>query len=221
MSSILPDSFSRSILLASLSDLSTPHFLAPVISCAASATRTRLLIIFISPIFANVSHTEKWDEVQRLLTFVYVQATKVAQDMGKALMEVDVIFKGRTEDLSDNLGDEADVMFCIEGGASSTNHIDVRSEISPVDGVSTNIPPWFSRLQRVYLKPGSLSSKENLPQSHHSKLPSLFPVVALGGTFDHLHAGHKILLSMGAWITSEKIIVGVTGRSATLLLLLI
>ncbi|EIW84947.1 Nucleotidylyl transferase [Coniophora puteana RWD-64-598 SS2] len=39
---------------------------------------------------------------------------------------------------------------------------------------------------------------------------STLPVVALGGTFDHLHAGHKILLSMAAWIASEKVIVGVT-----------
>ncbi|KIJ26454.1 hypothetical protein M422DRAFT_272498 [Sphaerobolus stellatus SS14] len=39
---------------------------------------------------------------------------------------------------------------------------------------------------------------------------SIFPVVALGGTFDHLHPGHKILLSMSAWITEKKIIVGVT-----------
>lgn len=43
--------------------------------------------------------------------------------------------------------------------------------------------------------------------------PPFYPVVALGGTFDHLHAGHKILLSMGAWITSEKLIVGVTGAA--------
>jgi pantetheine-phosphate adenylyltransferase len=45
--------------------------------------------------------------------------------------------------------------------------------------------------------------------------PPFYPVVALGGTFDHLHPGHKILLSMGAWIASEKLIVGVT--SSTLL----
>ena len=42
--------------------------------------------------------------------------------------------------------------------------------------------------------------------------PPLYPVVALGGTFDHLHAGHKILLSMGAWIAKEKLIIGVTGK---------
>jgi pantetheine-phosphate adenylyltransferase len=39
----------------------------------------------------------------------------------------------------------------------------------------------------------------------------MYPVTAMGGTFDHLHAGHKILLSMSAWITSEKLIVGMTG----------
>jgi pantetheine-phosphate adenylyltransferase len=39
-------------------------------------------------------------------------------------------------------------------------------------------------------------------------------VVALGGTFDHLHAGHKILLSLGAWIAKRKLIVGVTGTSS-------
>lgn len=44
-------------------------------------------------------------------------------------------------------------------------------------------------------------------------VPALYPVVALGGTFDHLHAGHKILLSMGAWIARRKLIVGITGAS--------
>ncbi|KAG5356065.1 Phosphopantetheine adenylyltransferase [Yarrowia sp. B02] len=38
-----------------------------------------------------------------------------------------------------------------------------------------------------------------------------YPVVALGGTFDHLHAGHKILLTLAAWLTRDKLIVGITG----------
>lgn len=38
-----------------------------------------------------------------------------------------------------------------------------------------------------------------------------FSVVALGGTFDHLHAGHKILLTLAAWLTRDKLIVGITG----------
>ena len=51
------------------------------------------------------------------------------------------------------------------------------------------------------------------PRPVDPSVPPLYPVVALGGTFDHLHAGHKILLSMGAWIAQEKLIVGITGMS--------
>ena len=48
---------------------------------------------------------------------------------------------------------------------------------------------------------------------HDPHMKSLYPVVALGGTFDHLHSGHKILLTMAASITSRELIVGVTGPS--------
>lgn len=39
---------------------------------------------------------------------------------------------------------------------------------------------------------------------------SCYSVVALGGTFDHLHVGHKILLTMASLIADREIIVGVT-----------
>ncbi|KAL3233382.1 hypothetical protein RNJ44_03422 [Nakaseomyces bracarensis] len=39
-----------------------------------------------------------------------------------------------------------------------------------------------------------------------------FEVTALGGTFDHLHDGHKILLSVAAFLTSKRLIVGVTDQ---------
>ncbi|KAI9145129.1 hypothetical protein BKA69DRAFT_1154292 [Paraphysoderma sedebokerense] len=37
--------------------------------------------------------------------------------------------------------------------------------------------------------------------------------VALGGTFDHLHAGHKILLTMAAWISDYKLLCGIVAPS--------
>ncbi|KAI5474776.1 N-glycosylase/DNA lyase [Pseudohyphozyma bogoriensis] len=49
---------------------------------------------------------------------------------------------------------------------------------------------------------GKEEGKEGLRGCHE--------VVALGGTFDHLHAGHKILLSLSAFLATKKIIVGVT-----------
>ncbi|KAI3635139.1 hypothetical protein MIR68_006705 [Amoeboaphelidium protococcarum] len=37
--------------------------------------------------------------------------------------------------------------------------------------------------------------------------------VALGGTFDHLHAGHHILLSMACWLSDEQVTVGISDES--------
>ncbi|KAH3671660.1 hypothetical protein OGAPHI_000365 [Ogataea philodendri] len=38
-----------------------------------------------------------------------------------------------------------------------------------------------------------------------------YEVCAVGGTFDHLHSGHKILLTAAVFLTKTKLIVGVTG----------
>ncbi|GAA5910056.1 hypothetical protein JCM8208_000941 [Rhodotorula glutinis] len=43
-----------------------------------------------------------------------------------------------------------------------------------------------------------------------TKFPPTYPVVALGGTFDHLHAGHKILLTMAASLCTSRLVVGVS-----------
>jgi len=37
--------------------------------------------------------------------------------------------------------------------------------------------------------------------------------VVLGGSFDHLHTGHRMLLTIAAWIATEQINLGLTGRT--------
>ncbi|GAA5859342.1 hypothetical protein JCM1840_004571 [Sporobolomyces johnsonii] len=46
--------------------------------------------------------------------------------------------------------------------------------------------------------------------AHQAEGNRIYKVSAMGGTFDHLHAGHKILLTMACAITSHKLIVGVS-----------
>jgi pantetheine-phosphate adenylyltransferase len=59
-------------------------------------------------------------------------------------------------------------------------------------------------LENPKIGPSKLTKRED-------NMRKAYPVTALGGTFDYLHPGHKILLSMAAWITTSKLIVGVTG----------
>jgi phosphopantetheine adenylyltransferase len=63
----------------------------------------------------------------------------------------------------------------------------------------------------------------NVATSHHSlplemskaHVSHHFEKVAVGGTWDHLHAGHKILLTMTAFISRHEVVCGVTGKHVT------
>lgn len=134
----------NAILFATINALDTPPYaLGPVIANAARATHKRLIIVLLSRLFNTgkrarsrspaarrkssssadaieadsvLWRVDSWDDVQRLLTYVYVQATKVAQDMGKVLLDVDVLLRGFDEDLSEDLARGIDVVFRVQGG---------------------------------------------------------------------------------------------------------
>ena len=225
----------NALLLATLPDLLVPHFLTQVIASATTQTRKRLVIVFFSrhfntrsevsptcPDIQGLSHTKSWDSVQRILTFTYVQATKVAWEANKIQMQVDVLLKGLNEDLDHNLSKDVDIVFRVSGGK-------FRSFLSPFyisifratssDSIAVPLPESISFLRQSYLPAGEQNPERNTiagatslaPSLAASDLPPFYPVTIIGGTFDHLHAGHKILLSMAAYITSQKLIIGVTG----------
>ncbi|GLB34701.1 putative cytidylyltransferase-like [Lyophyllum shimeji] len=204
----------RALLLATIPSLDPPHFLGPIIANAATTTRDHLTIVLFSRLFNDpcsssttfrgVSRTEHFDDVLHLLTYVYVQATSVAQSLDKILMEIDVLLLGIDHDVPCDLGKGVNVVFRVAG-----------------DAIAVPLPASITTVRQSFLQPADHDPIDALaspstpltPSTPHDtthKPPPRLPVVALGGTFDHLHAGHKILLSMGAWIASEKIIVGVT-----------
>eukprot|EP00898_Chlorokybus_atmophyticus_P000569 jgi/Chlat1/1512/Chrsp12S02023 len=49
--------------------------------------------------------------------------------------------------------------------------------------------------------------------SHDPALKDRFSIVVLGGTFDRLHDGHKVLLDAAAFVARERVSVGVTDAS--------
>ncbi|KAI0929203.1 hypothetical protein AcW2_004972 [Taiwanofungus camphoratus] len=210
----------RSVLFTSVHDLHRPpSFLATAISTATRKTTENLRIILFSPLFApvpssaqtrpcerdaspekaaGISHTERWDDVQRLLTYVYVQATKIAQEMGRVLMDIDVLLKGPEDHVLDGLIQDTQRIYCVS--LPDRRLPPLPASLAQRAAEIVSLPPDDTPQTQPHAPP---------PASDPS-LPPLVPVAALGGTFDHLHAGHKILLSMGAWIAGDKLIVGIT-----------
>ncbi|KAG1754409.1 hypothetical protein EDB19DRAFT_1666284 [Suillus lakei] len=188
----------RAVLFAHLQDLDAPHHLGPAIASVTAATTEALIIVLVSQLFRTASNRiEQWDDVQRLLTYVYVKATKAAQDLGKVLLDISVVLKDPSGSFPSNFGNGMDMCFRIQG-----------------DPPVPHLPDSIETLPQVFVVPDKVIE---MHQQHSVRVaPSCdtsalsYPVVALGGTFDHLHAGHKILLSMAAWIASSKVIVGVT-----------
>ncbi|KAI6109738.1 hypothetical protein F5141DRAFT_1116460 [Pisolithus sp. B1] len=211
------DQLRRSLLIATLDSLDTPHYLGPSIISATAKSSETLVVVLLSPLFelrhvqgsedalaptakslvTPISRTERWDDVQRLLTYVYMQATKVAQDNGRILMDLSVLLRGYEQPLPTDLADGMDMCFLVQG-----------------DNNVPSLPLSIRTLPQAVLPSGNRVSLFSDPgpsqSSAEGTLPPLYPVAILGGTFDHLHAGHKILLSMGAWISERKLIIGVT-----------
>ncbi|KAK9468579.1 hypothetical protein V1512DRAFT_257431 [Lipomyces arxii] len=55
------------------------------------------------------------------------------------------------------------------------------------------------------------SDSEDHGRIEDEGLEAEYEIVALGGTFDHLHTGHKILLTMAGFLAHGSLVIGVTG----------
>ncbi|TFK30159.1 Nucleotidylyl transferase [Coprinopsis marcescibilis] len=184
------------------------------------------------PQMQAISHTEEnnWNAVQKLLTWAYVQATKAAVDRGNILMDVTVLLKGLNEDtvfldgVQKSLAPE--MVFRVSGDAIGTplpiSIGNLRTSYLPYSEEPSH-PEVSSASYTTLFRQQDADNQPHVPEPEKpgvdhaiggaSTRPPFYPVVALGGTFDHIHAGHKILLSMGAWIAGWKLIVGVTSDS--------
>lgn len=119
--------YSVSILVANLPSPLDYHKLESAIRNATRSTKDRLVIILYSPAFSNKGPPKaNWLEIQRLLTWTYVESTAVAQDMDKVLLDTDVLLRsphtpateGTAED--EELVKTAGALYVFKDGAAQT-----------------------------------------------------------------------------------------------------
>ena len=117
--------YGTTILIVIISSVPDYHVLESAIRRVTRCTRDRLVIILHCVGFAN-SETPRvnWHEIQRFYVWAYVESAALAQDMGKVLLDTQIVprppqapsAKGSAVDAE--LAKKADVLYMFEGGAS-------------------------------------------------------------------------------------------------------
>ncbi|GFZ46183.1 hypothetical protein JCM24511_04430 [Saitozyma sp. JCM 24511] len=138
--------------------------------------------------------------LQTFLGKVYATMAAAQWQVGRVLMDVEVHFLGEDQD---------------HGWETVPKR--KGTEVVVLEGHQDIIPPSVtSQFPSPRVIPSAdLDDASTLPTSPtppSSSAPSASPgppVVALGGTFDHLHAAHKLLLQLALFLATRKLIVGV------------
>ncbi|WVQ98693.1 hypothetical protein IAU59_005824 [Kwoniella sp. CBS 9459] len=165
---------------------------------------------------------------QRFLCRVYTALVYAQMRAARPLMDVEVHFDGEDGDYHEKLfrmgrpyGDVQVIL--ADDGVSIPSHLDSLLSHLPTHTIPSDLT--ISDPQTTLPATTSSSSQDPIEQIPTSSLRSTrtgasssssscaYPVVALGGTFDHLHAAHKLLLHLALFLASHKIIVGVMSDS--------
>ncbi|PWN52592.1 WD40 repeat-like protein [Violaceomyces palustris] len=184
----------RSVLAFRIADrngLAAPGHLSGPIKEATKRAGEQLLIVVSSPLFSSPSGPlASFKEIENFLKWTYAQAWSEAIKEDRLLMDISVLLtpeeKGESICVEFSKGCEA---FFVVDEASSRLSFTLGF---PVEELAASVPSTQSP------QPSDLVP---FPQYRN---------VALGGTFDHLHVGHKILIGTAALVATERIIVGVT-----------
>jgi len=169
------------------------------VAVAARETTERLTIVLANtpPLAgAPVQRFQRWLEA------LYHKATLAMWSADRYDAAVDVVFAqlGSPEALLDSADDVAVLL------------VDGQRELR-LDG--SILGPYAKQMRSGFVV--AWPDPADGPAPATERTPAVvdqYKAVVLGGTFDHIHAGHKILLSVACLLATERVVCGVTGAAA-------
>ncbi|WFD06633.1 Elongator subunit elp2 [Malassezia vespertilionis] len=179
--------------------------LLPAIRCAMQARRPAMSILVSSAMLSGFASNKapacSLGEVETFLNKVYTLAWSEASAASIPITDMNVyLVPGHTTSPENNAA--------LRSWAST--RASMVQGIYTVDNDAFRVPAasvaLVSSVPATAVAAGSMTLSQ-VTTSHE------FPreaTVALGGTFDHIHIGHKLLLSISALCTTTRLIVGVT-----------
>jgi pantetheine-phosphate adenylyltransferase len=148
-----------------------------------------------------------WHTFQKFLGRVYATLSAAQWSVGRVLMDVEVGFEGY--DVQKRFGGKKVKVVNLQCKRTSMvglmiafMDLPIISKLNQVVGAHEGYTVPTSDLDL-----GDMST--SLGDSINTSSSSGYPTTALGGTFDHLHAAHKLLLHLSLFLTTHKLIVGV------------
>ena len=150
------------------------------------------------------------DDVEKFLQYVYTTAWAVAVEQDALLRDIHVGFIPASP--TSQRG--------VRGAQGWVGARLERPAVYAVDDARFRVPDDVLQLlggtERTLLPADHTGADAAAAPDPSGPLHGSWPVagtVALGGTFDHLHIGHKLLLSVAALCAQERLIVGVTSEA--------
>ncbi|CDH59735.1 nucleotidylyl transferase [Lichtheimia corymbifera JMRC:FSU:9682] len=194
MSALFPLQLSS---LAPIQDTPQQALLSKAVKqCIESQCDKLIMVIRFEQAISNID--AKWGQLQALLCSLYVTQLQASYAMEKPLFDFTVVFESWA---GYNVGLRPDLKMIFTTTTQDLNE---------AQKLNTERQKHDIQTMEVVTLPGYIDqSIQQSTQDVTEKLDA-FDRVAVGGTFDHLHAGHKILLTMTALLANKSVVVGVT-----------
>ncbi|KAI8816292.1 uncharacterized protein EV422DRAFT_295390 [Fimicolochytrium jonesii] len=158
-----------------------------------------------------------WQDIHALLSTLYMAAAQEAWRREYPVLNVDVVFDG---------GDDDRWLADIPDGAHAAvvGRAEDQAELAGVNARRGKNGLGHLRFTVIDDEEGeeeeegearltTVGSKADVIYQPGREGVQAYDCVALGGTFDHLHVGHKILLSVAAFLARKRLVCGVMDAS--------